>query len=125
MSTTTIDKAETTHACESQKWRRPRYNVFESEDAFDVQVNVPGVERSGVDVSLKEDTLSITAIRSESDTQGWRPLRQELSQSNFRLNLRLNVPIKENKIKARVENGLLSLQLPKADALKARKIQID
>ena len=125
MSTTELDTVKKEQTSKPQVWRRPRYDVFENEDAFDVRVNLPGVERSGVDISINGDNLSIVATRSEVDNYNWRPLRQELPQGDFRLNLRLNVPIKENKIKAQVENGILNLQLPKADELKPRKIKIN
>jgi HSP20 family protein len=91
-----------------------------------VRVSLPGVERSGVDVSIDGDNLNITATRSANeDMSNWRPLRQELPQGDFSLNLRLNVAIKEDKIKAHVENGVLNLELPKADELKPRKIDIN
>lgn len=122
MSTTELDTVKKEQ--KTQSWRRPYYDVFESEDAFDVRVSLPGVKRDGVDVSLNGDHLDITAKRSDAPGENWRPLQQELPQGDFRLNLRLNVPIKENKIEARVENGVLNLKLPKADELKPRKIKI-
>ena len=125
MSTTELDTVKTEQAPKSQVWRRPHYNVFENDDAFDVRVSLPGVDRSGVDISIDGDNLNITATRSNEPTQGWRLLRQELPEGDFRLNLRLNVPIKEKKITAQVENGVLNLYLPKADELKPRKIKID
>lgn len=124
MSTTELATTDKKQASKPQLWRRPDYDVFESEEAFDVRVSLPGVERSGVDVSINGDDLSIVATRSADDTENWRPLRQELPQGDFRLNLRLNVKIKEDKVKAHVENGILNLTLPKADELKPRKIAI-
>jgi HSP20 family protein len=125
MSTTELDTVKTKQAPTSQVWRRPHYDVLESEDAFDVRVSLPGVSRSGVDITVDGDNLNIIAMRSKEDAGNWRPLRQELPEGDFRLNLRLNVLVKENKIKAHVENGILNLQLPKADELKPRKIKID
>ncbi len=124
MSTIELDTVKTEEKPQSRSWRRPRYDVLESEDAFDVRVSIPGVERDGVDVSINGDNLSIVATRSEQQKNSWRPLRRELPRGDFRLNLRLNVPIKENEIKAQVENGILNLQLPKADELKPRKIKV-
>ena len=124
MSTTELDTCKTEQAPRSQVWRRPHYDVFENEDAFDVKVSLPGVDRSGVDISINGDDLNIVATRSSGDAGNWRPLRQELPRGDFRLNLRLNVPIKEDKVKAHVENGVLDLTLPKADELKPRKITI-
>ena len=124
MSTIELDTVKTEEKPQSRSWRRPRYDVLESEDAFDVRVSIPGVERDGVDVSINGDNLSIVATRSEQQENSWRQLRRELPRGDFRLNLRLNVPIKENEIKAQVENGILNLQLPKADELKPRKIKV-
>lgn len=124
MSTTELDTCRTEQSPRSQEWRRPHYDVFENENAFDVRVSLPGVDRSGVDVSINGDDLSIIATRSDENAGNWRPLRQELPKGDFRLNLRLNVPIKEDNVKAQVENGVLDLTLPKADELKPRKITI-
>ncbi|MGK0310047.1 MAG: HSP20 family protein [Lentimonas sp.] len=124
MSTTELDTVKTEQTSKPQVWRRPHFDVFENEDAFDVKVSLPGVERSGVDVSINGDDLNIIATRSREDASDWHPLRRELPQGDFCLNLRLNVPIKEDKVKAHVENGILNLQLPKADELKPRKINI-
>ena len=124
MSTTELNTVQTEQTTKPQVWRRPHYDVFENSDAFDVRVSLPGVERSGVDVSINGDDLNIVATRSGEDQHSWRPLRQELPKGDFRLNLRLNVPIKESKIKAHIENGVLNLQLLKADEFKPRKINI-
>ena len=125
MSTTELDTVTTAEKKpQVQAWRRPYYDVFEDDDAFDVKVSLPGVERSGVDVSINGDTLNIVAEQSKGQEANWRPLRRELPEGNFRLNLRLNVAINEDKIKAHVENGVLNLTLPKADEHKTRKIKI-
>lgn len=105
--------------------RRPRYDVLESDDAFEVKVSMPGVARDGVEISVDGESLSIIGTRTHEAPQGWRPLRRELPEGDYRLNLRLNVAIKEPKIRAHVENGLLDLILPKADEIKPRKIHID
>ena len=98
MSTTELDTVKTEQKSKSQLWRRPHYDVFENDDAFDVRVNLPGVERDAVDISINGDDLSIIATCSTKDMSNWRPLRQELPQGDFRLNLRLNVSIKEDKV---------------------------
>lgn len=120
MSTTELDTATTA----ARTWRRPRYDVSESEDAFQVRLVMPGVSRKGVDVQIEGETLSITGIRTLAAPEGWRPLRRELPEGDYKLNFRLNVPVNESKITARVEAGVLDLTLPKADEVKPRKIQI-
>ncbi len=107
-----------------QNWLRPLYNVSESEDGFSVRVNLPGVSKEGVDLSLEEDVLTVTGSRTNKVPEGWRALRRELPGGDYRLSLRLNVPVNEAKIKARVENGVLDLNLPKAEEVRPRKIKI-
>lgn len=106
-------------------WRRPRYAVREDAESFAVEVSLPGVNRAGVDISLEEDTLTIVGTRTETVPEGWRALRRELNTEDYRLSLRLNVAVNEAAIKAQVEHGVLTLRLPKADEVKARKIAID
>lgn len=109
---------------QTRDWQRPLYDVSENTDAFSVRVSLPGVARDGVDISLEEDTLTIVGTRTAGVPEGWRPLRRELATGDYRLSLRLNVPVNEAKIKAQVENGVLDLSLPKADEVKPRKIKI-
>lgn len=123
----TANKAGETLAnkpADARTWRRPAYDVSENSDAFNVRVNLPGVNREGVDISIEDETLSITGTRTGTTPEGWRPLRRELPDGDYRLNLRLNVPVNDEKIKARVENGVLDLTLPKADEVKPRKIKV-
>lgn len=129
MSTAEIDTVEkqapqAEGPATARKWRRPRYDVSESEDAFNVQVTLPGVNRAGVDISVEQDLLSIVGTRSAQAPEAWRPLRRELPVGDYRLNLRLNVAINEAKIEACVEDGILNLTLPKADEVKPRKIKV-
>lgn len=105
-------------------WRRPAYDVSENADDFNVRVNLPGVSREGVDISIEDEVLHITGTRTKVIAEGWRPLRRELPDSDFRLDLRLNVAVNEAKIKAKVADGILDLTLPKADEVKPRKIKV-
>ncbi|TVP78620.1 MAG: Hsp20/alpha crystallin family protein [Puniceicoccaceae bacterium] len=108
----------------ARDWQRPHYTVSESAEVFHVKVSLPGVNREGIDISLEKDTLTVVGTRSQNVPDTWRPLRRELSTADYRLSLRLNVPVNESEIKAQIEDGILDLSLPKADEVKPRKIQI-
>jgi HSP20 family protein len=108
----------------ARTWQRPHYDIVENEDAFNVQVRLPGVNRDGVDISLEEDTLTVVATRTDTIPESWRPLRRELQRGDYRLSLRLNVAVNDAEIKAQVADGVLDLSLPKADEVKPRKIKI-
>jgi HSP20 family protein len=88
-------------------------------------VNLPGVSRDGVDISLKDGTLNIAGSREHGVPEGWRPLRRELPKGDYRLSLRLNVEVNESEISAKVEDGVLDLTLPKADEVKPRRIEVN
>lgn len=109
---------------ESTHWRRPVYRVIENADDFNVRVEMPGVNREALEISIKEEILRITGTRVEPVSQEWKPLRRELPRGDFRLDLRLNVSVNEAKIKAKVADGVLDLTLPKADEVKPRKIKV-
>jgi HSP20 family molecular chaperone IbpA len=107
----------------ARHWRRPHYNVVESAEAFEISVSVPGVNRSGIDISVDGDVLTLEASRGEAPN-GWKALRRELPQGDYRLALKLNVPINESAIKAQVTDGILGLTLPKSEEVKPRKIKV-
>ena len=108
----------------NQNWLRPHYDVRESKEAFSVRISLPGVNREGVDVSLDNDLLTVVGTRADAVPEGWQALRREIKQGDYRLSLRLNVPVNEDGIEAHVENGILDLSLPKTDEVKPRKIQV-
>ncbi len=104
--------------------RRPKYNISESSEAFDVAVALPGVRRDGIEVNVVGDLLSVAAKSDYSAPEGWRPVRCEIPSGDFLLNLKLNAEINEQSIKASVNQGVLKLTLPKAEKVKLRKIKI-
>ena len=65
-----------------------------------------------------------TGTRAKLAGEGWRPLHRELPDSDYRLHLRLNVDVDAAKIVAQIEDGILELSLPKAEAVKPRKIKV-
>ena len=77
MNTTKLDTTTTPEQqAQVHAWRRPRYDVSESTDAFDVKVSMPGVTRDGVTISVDGESLSITGTRTHEAPKGWRPLRR-------------------------------------------------
>lgn len=109
-----------------QTYRRPAYNVNESESAYNVEVFVPGVKRAGVEISLEETTLSVVATRTSQETpEGWKALRREIAPGDYRLQLEVNAPVDRKSIAAKVEEGVLTITLPKAEEAKTRKIDVN
>jgi HSP20 family molecular chaperone IbpA len=105
--------------------RRPRYEVRSDNQGYDILVDMPGVNRSGANVTLENGTLSIEGNVTKSIPENWRSLRRESADSDYSLKLQLNVEVEEDSITASTEDGVLTLRLPIAEEAKPRSIAID
>lgn len=105
----------------------PSYGVAmkDSGDAVNVAVELPGVAKDDVKVTLHDNLLTITAERKQpelkSDEQ-W--IRNEISYGKFERTVNLPYPIVSEKVTAVHENGILSINLPKAEEAKPKQIAI-
>lgn len=103
---------------------RPDYRSERREDGYHVEVVVPGVPKSGVSVSVEDGVLTVEGVRADSVPESWRPIRVELGKPDYRLKLKLSDEIDPDGIRASVEAGVLSLELPIREAVKPRVIEI-
>jgi len=97
------------------------------EDAVQVVVTVelPGVRREDVQVSLNDDVLSITGERrQESETTEGRYHRRERYVGRFERRFGIGVPVQADAIKATFKDGVLTVTLPKPAEVKPRSIEI-
>jgi len=106
-----------------ENWFTPEVNIFETKDGYVLQADMPGVDKSGLEVTLEGNTLTIVGRRNEPEF-GANPVYRESRDGDFRRVFELDPAIDSAKINARVEQGILTLHLPKADKVKPRKIQV-
>jgi HSP20 family protein len=105
---------------------RPRYEIDENEDAFRVDVDLPGVSKSDLSVTLHDGLLEVVGKRNDLTPKGWRPLGHAARDSYaYRLRLMVGDRVEEGKIAADCKNGVLRLTLPKEEEKKPRKISIN
>jgi len=100
---------------------QPPVEVQETGDSIVVQLDLPGVAKDQVEISLEDGTLSIAGTRASSDAPS---LYNERNYGDFRRSITLPSAVDTNKIQATYENGVLIINLHKAEEAKARKIQI-
>ena len=103
---------------------RPYYEINEREDNYDVKVFFPGVNKDGGNISLEDDTLEITGMQTQKIPDTWKAILREQQLEDFRLQLQLNVKIDDGKIAAKIENGVLELNLPKSEGVKPKSIAV-
>ncbi|VGO20225.1 Hsp20/alpha crystallin family protein [Pontiella sulfatireligans] len=103
----------------------PATDIYEKEDAILVRCDMPGVAQDQVDIRLDNTELEITGTQSAAKPGGVDLLAGEYETGVFRR--KFNVPqlIDRDKIKARLRNGVLDIELPKAEQAKPRKIEIE
>ncbi len=104
--------------------RKPLYNVIGNADAYELRVEIPGVPKSGVRLDLEDNVLTVRGERNVSVPEGMKTLHRELSPLNYLLRLRLNTPVDEDKMNAKLEDGVLTLRIPLKETAKPRQIQV-
>jgi len=102
----------------------PTADIFETEDALHVVLEMPGVEKDNIDVSVREGVLNIEGRLDFSKYKDLHPLYTEYNVGNYSRSFRLSSVIDQNKIGAELRDGVLSLTLPKVEEAKPRTIQI-
>lgn len=103
---------------------KPVYTVREEKEHYEVTVYLPGVAKSGLEVHAEQNELSIVARRSWTPPAGWSVLYRETPEADFGLTLDHEGNIDAEKISAELNQGVLRIKLPKAEALKPRRIAI-
>src|SRR3954470_14913142 len=96
-----------TCASEAANLVKPRYMVNVAKDSYDVRVALPGVRKDSVHVNLDRDVLSIRAERKPIAADGWKRLHRELHEAGYALRLKLNAPVDEAALSAKLEDGVL------------------
>src|SRR5215468_4191070 len=122
MNTLTCENHNSDRA-QTEQFVAPPVNVMEADNGYTLEVEMPGVIKDGLDVSVENNELTIVGRRSLPIVEGTL-IHHESRPENFRRTLELDPSIDANKISAKVEQGLVTLTLPKAEHVKPRKITI-
>ncbi|MHB1080582.1 MAG: Hsp20/alpha crystallin family protein [Prosthecobacter sp.] len=108
----------------TESLRKPLYNVNGNAEAFEIRVELPGVPKSNVKLDLEENILTVRGERSTTVPEGMKALHRELSPLSYLLRLRLNAPVSEDQMTAKLEDGVLTLRLPLKEVAKPRQIPV-
>jgi HSP20 family protein len=103
----------------------PALNVWSSNDGIKVTAEVPGVRPEDIDINVVGDTLTLTGERKLDEKQeDIRYHRQERGYGKFARSIQLPHPVNVKKVEAIFTNGVLSIDLPRAEEDKPRKIAV-
>ena len=101
-------------------------DLVENEENFVVTANVPGVKPEELEIRITGNTLVIEGeTKSEESVEKANYLRRELRYGRFQRSLTLPTEVEADKTEAIFENGVLTLTLPKVEAVKPRSIKVN
>ena len=107
----------------SEQFLAPAATVLENTDGYTLEVEMPGVTKENLEMWVENNELTILGRRSMPAVEGML-LHRESRPENFRRTFELDPSIDAEKIGAKIEQGVVSLTLPKAEQVKPRKITV-
>ena len=102
----------------------PPTDIHETAEALTLVMEMPGVEKKDIAVTLENDTLRVEGRIDFSKYGGLEPVYTEYNVGHYARSFTLGSTIDQSKINAQLEDGVLTLTLPKAEAAKPRRITI-
>lgn len=112
---------ETTWAGETYE---PTVDIWESDGALVLQADVPGVKKDDVEINLDKDVLTISGRVALDEYEGLRPVYSEFGVGNFYRRFSLGETIDQAAITADMNDGVLTVTLPKREKAQPRKITV-
>jgi HSP20 family protein len=102
----------------------PVTDIFETDQALTVVLEMPGVGRDDVDVNVENDVLTIEGRIDYAKYEGLQPVYTEYNVGHYVRSFQISGKIDQNAISAELKDGVMTLVLPKAEQAKPRKIKV-
>jgi HSP20 family protein len=106
------------------QYATPLVDVESTKDGYTIRAEMPGVDKSGLEITVDNGELAVVGHRQSSAAPG-EPVYREIRNNDFRRVYELDPVVDTAQISARIEQGVLTLVLPKAESVKPRKIAVD
>jgi len=102
----------------------PVSRITESEEAFTLTMELPGVSEKQVELTLEDRTLTVTAEKEVASFKDYTLILNEIQEARYRAAFELPERVDTAKLQASCKNGMLVLTLPKREDVKPRRIAI-
>jgi HSP20 family protein len=103
----------------------PITDIFETDQALTVILEMPGVDKEKVDVNVENDILTIEGRIDYSKYEGLQPVYTEYNIGHYVRTSQISSKLEQGKISAELKDGVMTLVLPKAEKAKPRKIKVN
>ena len=101
----------------------PVASIIEDGEGYRLEVEMPGVNKDSLEISVEDNELTIIGRRSLPTVEGTL-IHHESRRENYRRAFELDPSIDADKINAKIDQGVVTLTLPKAERVKPRKIKV-
>ncbi len=102
----------------------PDVDIKETEDAFEILADMPGVNEQNVNVDIEKNTLTISGEIQVQEPEGYQAEYREYMSGHYERSFTVGNEIDRSGVKATVNNGVLRLHLPKAKEAQPRRIPV-
>jgi len=123
MTTNLVRESNGRETSRNERFITPPASVSENSEGYLLELEMPGVSKDGLEISIENNELSIVGRRSNPAIDGTL-VHRESRPHNYRRSFEIDPSIDSKKIVARINQGVVTLTLPKAEEVKPRKIAV-
>jgi len=104
---------------------RPSVDIAETEDHYELKAEIPGLSKKEIKISVENNVLTLSGEKKhEEETSNKNYHRVETQYGRFERSFQLPEQVKAEEIKARYNNGVLTVEIPKAEKVKPKEIAV-
>ena len=103
----------------------PVSDIFETDHALNVVLEMPGVAKDNVEIGIENDVLKISGRIDIAKYEGLQPVYTEYNIGNYSRSFQLSNKVDQDGIKAELKDGVMTLVLPKSEKAKPRRISVN
>ena len=103
----------------------PVSDIFETDHALNVVLEMPGVAKENVDIDIDNDVLKVSGRIDIAKYEGLQPVYTEYNIGNYSRSFQLSNKVDQDGIKAELKDGVMTLVLPKSEKAKPRRISVN
>lgn len=103
---------------------RPAVDVYEDKGGITLTADLPGVSRERLHIEVDQDVLTLSGDAELDQPEGVEPLYADVRATHYRRSFRLTSELDPERIDARLQDGLLTLRIPKREAALPQRIEV-
>ena len=107
-----------------ERFLTPAVDIYEARNGIVLLAEMPGVGESGLEVTVEDEKLTILGRPSHTLPEGASEVSCEFAPRAFRRTFALSRDVDTSRIKGRIRNGVLTLEVPRAEESRVRKVEI-